>query len=288
MVNRDDEAGERPLIKLHVDYDGFPDARETGRILDRMSNAFATHLRASSPIEGGRLLVEHIEISSLTAYLRDILELGSAAITLVEHRAMLVEFVGAVGNALTALQSGGGVAPSLRTLLAALAAPVDRGRASSTTVSVTGDNNVVVIINGEINDALQPLLRGPVDERLETLPALPRSIARASPATSITSQGVRRIVSQTALAQDRPRDATLKRIDKEWFARPLAMQGALLPAALTREHIEQLRQGGSFLALGDIVTSGGMPVRFVVENLKRRSRPRRRPKKLGPHSAAGG
>src|SRR4051812_33643643 len=99
------------LLKVHVGYYGLPDARETGRILVRLSNAFTQQMRFDRALPGARLVVDAIHIESFTGFLRDLFEVGGAIIKVADHRAFLQDFVSAVANAIMMIGQSGGVPP---------------------------------------------------------------------------------------------------------------------------------------------------------------------------------
>jgi hypothetical protein len=144
-----DDEGNPPRLKLEHDG-GFPDARQTGRILDRLANAYRgyTRLGIQSPEAAADLVIEHMDVGSLLVVFRDVLETASAVLTLYDHRELMGGFVAQLTDALSLMaRVSGEPLPMFRTAIEALSAPVRKGSASRVTLTVIGDNNRILIID---------------------------------------------------------------------------------------------------------------------------------------------
>lgn len=150
------------ILILKAETRQYMDARLVGRAIDRLGIAFEQYLRNNRDLRG-RLVLERIEFSSVVAFLRDLIEVGGAALTLYEHRELLAGLVAQLGDALPILrnQSPGPVPAYLRNAIAALADPVARGAADRVTLSVHGDNNTILVIEKVDAEALRYLLQRP-------------------------------------------------------------------------------------------------------------------------------
>lgn len=139
-----------PILRLTHDG-GHPDARQTGRILERLASAYSQHTRRGIFNENRAcdLSIENIQVGSLLVDFQNILEAASAVLTVYEHRDLLGGFVAQLNDALALMRTFQPPLPMYRTTLEALSAPVKSQRASNVTLQVIGDNNNILVIDRE-------------------------------------------------------------------------------------------------------------------------------------------
>jgi hypothetical protein len=173
-------------LVVRINYFRLPDARETGRILDRLG------ILAERPVGGAvtqapfQLAIERVEISSWVAILKPIFDIGAAAMTLIEQREHVREMLHQMIAALESLrQSNGGELPStMRTFFSEISTPIRRGRATRVEIHLKGDNDCHFIF--EEADAVliqqvvamvrpSPLREGPVPKRSVVTPVITKS-----------------------------------------------------------------------------------------------------------------
>lgn len=162
-----EEVSEPPLLKLEHDG-GLPDARQTGAMLDRLGNAYSGYTRlVYQPSEhASDLIIEQVQVGSLYVVLRDVLETGSAVLTLYDHRELLGGFVTQLNDAMTTMRRLGSPLPMYRTAVEAMSAPVRSGRATMVSLTVIGDNNRILIIDkAAAEDIKRFLSKQPRSER---------------------------------------------------------------------------------------------------------------------------
>lgn len=135
-----------PFLRLTHDG-GLPDARQTGQIIERLGNAFSQHSRLNGGERAADLSIQNMRIGSLLIDFINILETGSAILTVYEHRHLLGGFVTQLNDALGLMRSLHQPLPMYRTALEALSTPVTTKRASAVNLSVHGDNNNILIID---------------------------------------------------------------------------------------------------------------------------------------------
>jgi hypothetical protein len=135
---------------VKIDYFIEPDARETGRILDRLGLAYSQSLKADEQ-PAQRFVLMSVEISSWVASLGAVFESGAAITKLIENRDWLSNFVrDLVINLEILRQSNAGQIPAaIRNLLIELATPLNRKRASEVHIYVHGDNANVFLLGQE-------------------------------------------------------------------------------------------------------------------------------------------
>jgi hypothetical protein len=162
-----------PLLRLTHDG-GFPDARQTGRIIERLGSAFSQHSRLGGGDCAADLSIQYIQIGSLLVDFKDILETGTAILSVYEHRELLGGFVAQLSDAVGLMRGRQQPLPMYRTALEALSAPVTTGRASAVTLQVIGDNNNILIVDREVADEIAKYLRAqPKPLRQESLREIP-------------------------------------------------------------------------------------------------------------------
>ena len=222
-MSRNSTAAARPdQLHLCVGYRSAPTAREAALIIDRVGNAWERTGREGRPaIEP--LFLDRVEISSLHAWF----ELGAAVTAVADHRDMLIGFVQNIGVAVQTLTGAnvGQVPASIRALLGAMATPVERGVADRASIQVHGDNNTIIIIDGNnagnINSAL--MRRSDAGERVQRVEPATR---RRRPA-ELTALPDVALKTGNGTTSDH---ATIVRFANEWYARPEGLGGVLLPA----------------------------------------------------------
>ncbi len=273
-----------PLLRLWIGYYDAPDARETGQVIERLANAYTQTL----PRVGGRparLAVEQLRIGSLLVDLKAAFETGAAIVTIIEQREMLVGFVQRIALAVQAARDasmGIDISPSIRNFLYSFVKPVATGRASEARLHVEGDNNVVIVINGENAAALDSILQrlmpargnGASGSYVGYTPVEPRffrngegggTLSLAQLDEAATAPGPE--AQPTKLAQQPDiMAAKAMQIDGKWYAQPEGFNGVILPISGKMPTDMPASMQNDLALAGAVQFVNGRPVNFDVRS----------------------
>lgn len=161
------DAGE---LRLDIGYFEPPDLRETADLFSGLIGAFDEQNELTNQ-PAARLVIESIEISSLIARLKAVLELAGAGIVAVEHRDLIQPFVENLGLCIQMLRdaSGGYIPPRMTSFLGALVTPLEQKRAKYVRVSTPRHNGAVIEIEAADDQLIYAILDrvlGPTDQDL--------------------------------------------------------------------------------------------------------------------------
>jgi hypothetical protein len=250
-------------LRLEVVTDLPVLAREGGRMVERLANAFDQMVRSGRlPADNARLRLERVAVGSLTVDLGIVSILAYVAF---DHREALTQFVSYLADALQLIRSfrADETAPADRSAIEALASPVAKGNATQVNLFVFGENERRLEIGRELAETVIAALGRPrpVDQETEM-----RSIAVQAPRVAPTQREGRLIdyARSAAPFEDVPpgTNGTMIWINDRWFVRPDGMNGGMLPME-GNPAVGELDRSRTYGVEGRILTHGNLPTGFV-------------------------
>ncbi len=234
-------------LSLVVSYLSFPDARDSGRIIETLAHSYVQWATSNSD-RGFNLVLMRLEISSLRA----LFEVADSTSKIVDSYKHLKEYVENVALWITTLKDAnlGTLPPSMRTFIAALIKPLVKKEARDVRLNVQGDNNVIVVIDHADSLILEAILRRPTPLRVQEDPFGP------APGEPL-------------------KQAAMHHADRLWLVASPSEGHADVPIRWRAERhalIQSLDPSRDYIVSGYYIFDGDAPISFQVEHASQMSR----------------